>query len=82
MVRPVTVHGDDEHVPVIPPGEDVAVYAVIVAPPFEDGAVKATVACVLPAVAVPIVGAPGGDAAAVIEIEAMPAPGCARAYSE
>ena len=59
MVRPVTVHGDDEHVPVIPPGEDVAVYAVIVAPPFEDGAVKATVACVLPAVAVPMVGAPG-----------------------
>ena len=63
----MTVHGDDEHVPVIPPGEDVAVYAVIVDPPFEDGAVKATVACVSPAVAVPMVGAPGGPVIADIE---------------
>jgi hypothetical protein len=45
---------------VIPPGEDVAVYEVIVAPPLEVGAVNETVAVVDPvAVAVPIVGAPG-----------------------
>jgi hypothetical protein len=31
----------------------------MVAPPFEDGAVKAMLALVLPAVAVPMVGAPG-----------------------
>jgi hypothetical protein len=51
-------------VPVIPPGEDVAVYNVIVAPPLLAGAVYATVAVVDPvAVAVPIVGAPGTIAA-------------------
>jgi hypothetical protein len=51
-------------VPVIPPGEDVAVYSVIVAPPLLAGAVYATVAVVDPvAVAVPIVGAPGTVAA-------------------
>jgi hypothetical protein len=51
-------------VPVIPPGEDVAVYDVIVAPPLLAGAVNATVAVVEPvAVAVPIVGAPGTVAA-------------------
>jgi hypothetical protein len=32
---------------------------VIAAPPFEAGGVKDTVACPLPGVAVPIVGAPG-----------------------
>jgi hypothetical protein len=49
---------------VIPPGEDVAVYEVIVAPPLLAGAVNATVAVVDPvAVAVPIVGAPGTVAA-------------------
>ncbi len=47
-------------VPVTPPGEDVAVYDKIVAPPSEPGAVKPTVAVVDPvAVATPIVGAPG-----------------------
>ena len=50
---------DRAHVPVIAPGEDVAVYVVIVAPPLLAGAVKVTVACALPRVAVPIVGAPG-----------------------
>jgi hypothetical protein len=53
-------------VPVIPPGDDVAVYNVIVAPPLLAGAVYATVAVVEPvAVAVPIVGAPGTTAATV-----------------
>src|SRR5688572_9238134 len=61
LVRPVTVidvHGAVQ-VPVRPPGDEVAVYAVIAAPPLEAGAVKATVACALPPVAVPMVGAPG-----------------------
>jgi hypothetical protein len=49
-----------DKVPVTPPGEEVAVYDVIVAPPSDAGAVKSTVAVVAPvAVAVPIVGAPG-----------------------
>jgi hypothetical protein len=47
-------------VPVTPPGDDVAVYVVIVAPPLAEGAVYATVAVVaLVCVAVPIVGASG-----------------------
>ena len=33
---------------------------MIAEPPFEAGGVKLTVSCPLPAVAVPIVGAPGG----------------------
>ena len=54
------------NVPVKPPGEDVAVYKVIVAPPLLAGAVYVTVAVVEPvAVAVPIVGAPGTVAATV-----------------
>jgi hypothetical protein len=53
-----------DNVPVNPPGEDVAVYNVIVAPPLLAGAVYATVAVLEPvAVAVPIVGAPGTTAA-------------------
>jgi hypothetical protein len=58
LVRPVTVHGDEAHVPVCPP-DDVAVYEMIAAPPLLAGGVKLTVACALPAVAVPMVGAPG-----------------------
>ena len=46
--------------PVTPPGEDVAVYEVIVAPPLETGCVKPTLAVDVPVfVAVPIVGTPG-----------------------
>ena len=62
LVSPLTVidvHGAVQ-LPVIPDGDEVAVYAVIVEPPSLAGAVKATVACALPAVAAPIVGAPGG----------------------
>ena len=64
--------------PVTPPGEAVAVYDVIVAPPLEPGCVKATVAVVDPvAVAVPIVGAPatvrGVTAAETIEVAPVPA---------
>ena len=61
-------------VPVLPLGEEVAVYEVIVDPPLEPGAVKATVAVVDPvAVAVPTVGAPGTTAEVVIEFEASDA---------
>ena len=41
------------------PGDEVAVKLVIGEPPFDAGAVKVTVAWALPAVAVPMVGAPG-----------------------
>jgi len=61
FVNPETVIGDDAPVPVKPPGLDVTVYPVITAGiPAFAGAVKVTDALALPAVAVPIVGAPGG----------------------
>jgi hypothetical protein len=59
FVKPVTVIGLDAPVAVMLPGLEVTVYEVIALPPFEAGAVKLTVAWALPAVAVPIVGAPG-----------------------
>jgi hypothetical protein len=40
---------------------------VIAEPPLELGAVKLTLACVLPAAAVPMVGAPGATAFTVKE---------------
>ena len=59
---------------VTPPGEAVAKYDVIVAPPSETGAEKPTVAVVDPVfVAVPTVGAPGTTASVVIEFEAADA---------
>ena len=54
------------------PGVDVAVYMVIAAPPLLAGAVKATVACPIPAIAGPIVGAPG-TVAGVTAAEAVDA---------
>jgi hypothetical protein len=36
LVKPATVHGDAVQVPVRPPGKEIAVYAVIVAPPLEE----------------------------------------------
>jgi hypothetical protein len=59
FVSPVTVMGLDAPVAVMLPGLEVTVYEVIALPPFEAGGVKLTVAWALPAVAVPIVGAPG-----------------------
>jgi hypothetical protein len=59
FVNPVTVIGEDDPVAVIDPGDDVTVYCVIAEPPLSAGAVNVTVACVLPPVAVPIVGAFG-----------------------
>jgi hypothetical protein len=54
----IDVHGAVQ-LPVMAPGDDVAVYDVTAAPPLLAGAVNVTVACVLPPVAVPIAGAPG-----------------------
>ena len=48
-----------DHVAVWPPGLAVIVYPVIVEPPVDAGAFQVTVACVLPAVAETLVGAPG-----------------------
>ena len=59
VVKPVTTRGELVPVVVKPPGEDVTVYAVIVLPPSEAGALKATLAWALPAVATGPVGAPG-----------------------
>jgi hypothetical protein len=75
LVSPVTVQGDDAHVPVCPP-EEVAVYDVMAEPPSLAGAEKLTVACALPAVAVPIVGAPGVVAGVTLleAADAGPAP--------
>jgi hypothetical protein len=70
-VRPDTVIGLAEPVPAILPGLEVTVYPVIAEPPLLSGAVKVTVARAFPAVAVPIVGAPGTVVAdGVTEFEA------------
>ena len=49
--------GEEPAEEVKPPGLDTAVYPVIENPPFEDGAVKETVACPFPATALTDVGA-------------------------
>ena len=59
MVRPVTTIGLDDPEALRPPGLDVTVYEVMLAPPVDVGAVNATEACVLPADATTLVGAPG-----------------------
>jgi hypothetical protein len=59
LESPVTVIGLALPVAVKPPGLEVTVYPVIAEPPLLAGAVNVIVACAFPAVAVPIVGAPG-----------------------
>ena len=63
MVSPVTVIGLDVPVAVtvVPPpvGVAVTVYDVIALPPLDEGAVKFTVACPLPAIADTLDGKPG-----------------------
>jgi hypothetical protein len=55
-------------VPVIPPGEDVAIYLKMGEPPLFVGAVNETVAVVAPvAIAIPIVGAPGTVCAFIVD---------------
>ena len=53
------MRGELAPVAVILSGEDVTVYPVMAPPPLEAGAVKATLAWALPAVATGLVGAPG-----------------------
>jgi hypothetical protein len=76
----VVVHVAEVIVRVMPPGLDVNVYVVIVAPPLDPagvvckGPVHATVTDVaLATVAVPIVGAPG-TVAGVTEVDALDKP--------
>ena len=60
-------------VPMPPAGDEVTVYEVIVEPPFDVGAVKATVAVVCPvAVATPIVGAPDKTPGTIPPLVAVP----------
>ena len=59
FVNPVTVSGLADPDAVCPPGEDVTVYDVIAAPPFDAGSLKVTVACPFPAVAATALGAAG-----------------------
>ena len=65
LVSPLTVSGLALPVAVFPPGFDVTLYEVIALPPLDAGAVKLTLACALPAVAVTPVGAPGTVAGAL-----------------
>src|SRR5512141_387476 len=62
LVKPVTIWLNPV-VPALlsvpPAGLEVTVYPVMALPPLLAGAVKVTVACALPAVAVPMVGALG-----------------------
>lgn len=66
LVKPVTLIGELEPVPVIPPGFEVTVYPVMLAPPLLAGAVKLTDAVVSPPVAVPMVGASGAVGTATV----------------
>ena len=77
MVRLDTVMGLLEAVPVTAataPVTQEAVYAVMSAPPLEDGAENAMLAWPLPAVAAPIVGAPGTVVVPVVVLPPPPPP--------
>ena len=75
LPSPVTVMGEADPLALTPAGDDVTVYDVIGEPPLEAGGVNVTVACLLPAVAVPIVGAPGtAPGVAFTAAEAGPVP--------
>jgi hypothetical protein len=67
LVKPVTVIGGAVPLAVRPPGEEVTVYPVIGAPPVKEGAVKATVACVSPGVA--LIAVAGSGTVATMENE-------------
>ena len=58
-MSPLTVTGLAEPMPVILSGYEVTVYVVMALPPSDAGGVKATDADEPPAMAVPMVGAPG-----------------------
>jgi hypothetical protein len=73
-VSPVTVMGHVVAEACAPPGEAVAVYAVIAAPPLLAGAVQLTVACWSPATAeMPVGGSDGPVGVTALEAaEAAP----------
>ena len=75
MVRPVTTHGEEAQVAVIPPGFEVTVYPVTGVPLAAEDE-KVTDAWPLPAVAVPMVGTLGTAAgvAAADGADATPVP--------
>ena len=72
LVRPVTTIGLPDPITCNWPGFDVTTYSTIALPPSDTGAVKETLACPLPAVAVPIVGA-SGIVAGVTELDGLDA---------
>ena len=59
LVSPVTLIGDTAPLTITAPGLQVAVKPVMALPPSLAGCVKAMLAAPLPAVAPPMVGAPG-----------------------
>ena len=59
LLNPMTTIGELEPSAIIPLGFDMTLYPVIADPPSLIGAVKLTEAEALPAVTVPMVGAPG-----------------------
>ena len=59
MASPLNVMGEATPLAMTPGGDEVTVYEVIGDPPLETGAVNETVACALPGVATPMMGAPG-----------------------
>src|SRR5665213_3155988 len=80
LVRPATITevAEAPAATVAPPGETVTVYPVIGDPPSDAGGLHWTVADPLPAVAVPMVGAPGtaavGVAPRITEAPVLPSP--------
>ncbi len=62
FARPVTTIGEPGPLAMRPPGDEVAVYEVIAAPPSDAGGEKVTVACWLAGAAVTPVGASGAVA--------------------
>jgi hypothetical protein len=61
LVNPATTIGELVPETEIFPGEDVTVYPVMALPPLDTDAVKATLACAFPAVAIGLVGALGTE---------------------
>ena len=68
MVSPITVIGEPAPVAEIAPGLQVAEYPVMALPPVTLGGVKVMIACVLPDVAPPMIGAPGGTIGAGVTV--------------
>jgi hypothetical protein len=74
LLSPEIEQVSDELVHVNPPGEEVAVYDVIVAPPVEDGAFHDKVAEFVPPTAITLVGAPGtrtGDVTLIVQASSI-----------